>query len=78
MNRAKKAEARSNFQLWLVGLNNRADNCDIDVLGADIVGRRYHGNVDICTSQKPQVSALLDHTISAVDLILRNDDLAAV
>jgi len=48
VNRAKELKTRCNFHFWLVGFDNRADNSDINVLGADIVRRRDHGNVDIC------------------------------
>ena len=44
---AQEAQTRSDLKLRLVGFDNGADNCDIDVLGTDVVGRRDHGNVDI-------------------------------
>lgn len=43
----EKCKTRSNLLLWPVGLDNGADNGDIDILRANIVRRRDHGNVDI-------------------------------
>lgn len=44
---AKELKTWLNFKLWLVGLDNRADDRNIYVLGADIVRRRHHGDVDV-------------------------------
>jgi len=38
MNRAEKVETGSNLKLWSARLHNCADNGDVDVLRADIVG----------------------------------------
>jgi hypothetical protein len=44
---AQEAQTGADLKLWLVGFDNGTDDCDIYVLGADVVGRRDHGNVDI-------------------------------
>jgi len=49
MNGAKQLETRRNFLLWPVRLDYRADDGNIDILSTDVVSRRHHGNVDICT-----------------------------
>jgi hypothetical protein len=46
---AKQVEARGNLKLWLIGLHDCADNCNIHVLCTDVVGRRDHGDVDVYT-----------------------------
>lgn len=38
INGAEKIETRDDLQFWFVCLDDRADDCDVDVLGADIVG----------------------------------------
>ena len=39
VDRAKELKARGDFQLWLVSLDDGADNRDVDILSTDIVRR---------------------------------------
>ena len=39
VDRAKELKARGDFQLWLVSLDDSADNRDVDILSTDIVRR---------------------------------------
>jgi hypothetical protein len=79
MDRAKKLEARSNFQLRFVCLNDRAYDSDVDILGTNVVRRRYHSDVDIWLQALVIVKAPNSSlTIAPVDLILRNDDLYTI
>ena len=52
----EKLEARSKFLLGPVSLNDGADNCDVDVLRANIVRGRHACNVDICGYPSEQSS----------------------
>lgn len=47
VNRTQKVDPRSNLQFRLISLDDCADNSDMNVLGTNIVGRRYHGDVDV-------------------------------
>lgn len=47
VNRPQELKGGSNLLLRPIGLHNRADNCKPDALGADIVGRRDHSNVNV-------------------------------
>jgi len=44
---SKEPKTGLDLSLRVVGLNDRADDRDVHVLGANVVGRRNHGNVDI-------------------------------
>ena len=45
--RTKKAETRNNLLFRSVRFHDRAYDGNVDVLGADIMRRRYHCNVNI-------------------------------
>ena len=47
VNSAEELKTRSDLQLWLVGLNDGANNRDVDVFGADVVRRRDRRNVNV-------------------------------
>lgn len=47
VNGAEKLETWKDLLLWPVSLDNGADNRNIDILGANIMGRRDYCNVDI-------------------------------
>lgn len=44
---AQEAQTGADLKLGLVGFDDGTDDCDVYVLGTDVVGRRDHGNVDI-------------------------------
>lgn len=45
---AKKLETGLDLEFWLVSLDDGGDDGDVDILGADVVRRRDHRNVDVC------------------------------
>jgi hypothetical protein len=47
VNGAKELQARRNLELRLVCLDNRAHDSDVYILGADIMRRGDHGDVDV-------------------------------
>lgn len=47
VDRTKKIKSRSNLELRFVCFYDGADNCNINILGADIVGGGHHRNVNI-------------------------------
>ena len=44
---SKELETGLDLSFRVFGLNDRADDSDVHVLGANVVGGRNHGNVDI-------------------------------
>lgn len=83
----EECKARSNLLLWPVGLDDGADDGDVNILRANIVRRRDHGDVDIYQKKKKASARppcyyyrLIQrlHTVPPVDLVLRDDDLHAV
>ena len=47
MNRSKEVETRPDFQLWLISLDDSADDRDVDVLRANVVSGRHHCDVNV-------------------------------
>ena len=45
--RSKELKTGLDLSLRVFGLNDRADDRDVHVFGANVVGGRNHGNVDI-------------------------------
>lgn len=55
VDRTEELKTGLDFQFWLVSFNNGADNGDIDVLGANVVRRRDHGNINVCDNESVKV-----------------------
>jgi hypothetical protein len=47
VDRPKKLKSRSNFHLWSVRFDDGANNRNVNILGADIVRRGHHSNVNV-------------------------------
>ena len=47
MDLTKKLETGLDLELWFVSLNDGRDDGNVDILGADVVRRRDHRDVDI-------------------------------
>lgn len=47
VDRAEELESRRDFELRLVGLDNGADDGNVDVLGANVVRGRNASDVDV-------------------------------
>lgn len=44
---SKELKSWSNLHLWPVRFDDGADNCDINVLGTDIVRRGHHSDINV-------------------------------
>ena len=75
----QKLEARENFLLWFVGLDDGAYNRDVYILRTDVVCGGDHCNVNVCGEIRQKLlTRRITLTISSVDLVLRYNDLDAI